>query len=269
MNKLEMWDVAYCWPYAALGARYKQDSGDGDKDLTDFIDDLVGKWLPGALVHKVFFPETLDFTYAIEHEGRLLIAFLGTEGKFDEEGWRSDFSPQIETEEFLKRGGHVDFIKAGERLGKYFSDLVSDYRYNFYAVGISRGGARELAALRYWYRQMNAIPIRALPFCSPPVFTGSAADEYDKCGLGSVTIRPTMSHDPVDLLGLPILQHVGVELKLPDIETAAIKQHGLKGKLFYGHAYSSVFECLQKYCQDRHMKTEWQWLEDTKWVATV
>lgn len=269
MNSINMWDVAYCWPYVALASRYKEDSGDGDKDFQDFIDDLIPKWLPGAKVHRIFFTNTSDFTYAIEHKGHLLVAFLGTEGKLTDEGWRSNFSAQIETNDFFNRGGHVDFIKNGECIAITLYSLVNKYQSNFYAVGHSRGGARCIAACRHWYRLLGAIPIRIIAYCSPPVFIESSADEYNKCGLGAVTIRPTMSHDPIDALGLPILRHVGVELKLPDIDTVAIKQHGIVGKLLYGHAHSSVFECLQKYCIDSNMKNEWKWLEDTKWVATI
>lgn len=277
MNKLNLLDVAYCWPYCALAARYDEDSGDGDKNLNDFIEDVVcgdektGRkgWLPGAIVTRLWEPERLDFTYAIEHEGKLLIAFLGTEGKITERGWISDLSPQYETKNFKREGGHVDFIQAGERAGKYFIDLVEKYIDGFYAVGHSRGGPRLMSAVKYWHDQLGAFPIRAIPFCSPPVWNHDAATAYDACGLGALTIRPTMSHDPIDLLGLPVLKHVGVELKLPDIITTAMKKRPVIGPMFYGHAYSSVFECLIKYCEDHFMKPEVKWLNDTKWVAEV
>lgn len=266
-----MFDVPYVWPYCALAARYKEDSGDNDNDPFDFIDDLIEKWLPGANITKLWEPKKLDFTYAIEHDGKLLTAFLGTEGKLFEAGWESDFSPQIERRKrFKELGGHVDFIQAGERAGDRFADLVRHYRGNTLVVGHSRGGPRCMAAARWWYRNCGqVIPERIIPFCSPPVFNADAADEYDKCGLGSVTIRPTMSNDPVDILGLPFLKHVGTELKLPKIETKAIKKHGLVGKLAYGHAYSSIFESLIYYCDKYELKTEAQWLRDTQWVATV
>lgn len=269
MNKLNMLDLVYCWPYCALAARYKDDSGDGDNDPFDFIDDIVDKWLPGAVVTKMPVTNKLDFTYSIEHEGKLLISFLGTEGKIDEAGWISNISPQIESDRFRDLGGHVDFIEAGEMAVKYFSHLIADYADSFILQGHSRGGARCVAAARWCERQMGLMPVCILPYCAPPVFTGKAADEYDKSGLGAVTYRVTMSHDPVDLLGRPFLKHVGTEVKMPDIITEAIRQHGIIGKLGYGHAYSSVFECLKQYCRDRRLKTELQWMKDTEWVAKV
>ena len=271
MNNQNMFDPAYLFPYAAIAARFKQDSGDGDANKDDFIQDIVKKWLPGSAIHLFYDESKLDFTYAIEHDGKLLIACLGTQGGLLDEGWKSDFSIQVETESFLQLGGHVDFIHAGEKTAEYFMQMVADtkYRYNFYIIGHSRGGPRAIAAARHFYRKLNAIPIRCITYCAPPVFHHSAADEYDKCGLGSVTIRVTMHHDPIDVAFIPVLKHVGIELKMPDIETTAEKHHGIIGKFFYGHAYSSVFECLQKYCHGRDMKKEWEWLENTKWIATV
>ncbi|MBT8490156.1 MAG: DUF2974 domain-containing protein [Deltaproteobacteria bacterium] len=269
MNKLKMFDVAYVWPYCALAARYDEDSGDGDNEFSDFIDDLVEKWLPGSTVHKYFEKEKIDFTYAIEHGGKLLICFLGTEGAFSGPGWKSDFSPQIESPEYRELGGHVDFIRAGIDAAYYFYDLVREYGGNYMVAGHSRGGPRCMSAAREWYRLTSTLPGRIVPFCSPPVFNAAAATEYDNCGLGSVTIRPTMSYDPVDLLGWPILRHVGTELKLPRIKTKAIRRRGLLGKIVFGHAYSSVFECLKRYCQNRAMTREIKWLKDTEWVAEI
>lgn len=269
MNKLNLWDVAYCWPYCALAARYKEDSGDGDGNRYDYIDDLVEKWLPGAVITKMPITDKLDFTYAIEHEGKLLLVFLGTEGNLFQPGWISNFSAGLETDQFKKLGGHVDFIRSGEVAARFFIDLVNDYYDDFRVVAHSRGGARGLAAVRWWYRHTGAMPQHVVPFCSPPVFNHAAADEYDKSGLGAITIRPVMYHDAVDALGLPFLKHVGTELKLPHIDTAAIRQHGIIGKLGYGHAYSSIFECLVRYCDERHFQPEVKWLKDTEWVSKV
>jgi len=271
MNSIEMWDVAYCFPYVALAARHNEDSGDEDSDFNDFVDDLAEMWLSGSKIHKFFYSDTLDFVYAIEHDNKLLIAFLGTQGRWYEGGWFSNASIGLETNNFVSLGGHVSWINSGKRIADDLAYLVRkpEYRYNFYVVMHSRGGATGLAAVRHWYDSFSAVPIRAIPFCSPPVFNHRAADEYDKCGLGSVTIRPTMSNDPVESTFPITLKHVGVEIKLPKIKTAAIIQHGFWGPAVYGHAYSSVFESLQKYCLDRNMTKEWNWLEETKWVATI
>lgn len=264
-----MWVVAYCWPYCALAARHKDDSGDGDEHSWDFIEDLVPKWLPGAKITRMPITDKLDFTYTIEHEGKLLICFLGTEGGIRDAGWKSDFSPQIETKAFKRLGGHVDFIEAGEKAANYFAELVKIYGRKTTFIGHSRGGPRCMSAGRWIYRNIGILPERILPFCSPPVFNHSAADEYDKCGLGSITIRPVMYNDPVDILGLPFLKHVGMSLELPRGRFAAIVQRGIIGRLFYGHAYSSVFAALIKYCKKVGLKEEVKWLNNTKWIAKV
>jgi len=269
MNKLNLWDIAYFFPYIALAARYKEDSGDGDGDPWDFIDDLIEKWLPGALVTKMPVTSKLDFSYSIEHENKLCIVNLGTEGGPFEAGWISDCSPQVERKEYYELGGHVDFIKAGEHVGKFFADKIYSYRDNFYIIGHSRGGPRSIASARWALRELGAMPQRVIPYCSPPVFIASAADEYDKSGLGAVTIRPVMYNDPVDAIGIPLLKHVGVELKLPKVRSAAIRKRGLIGRLVMGHAYSSVFDALYAYCKKRRMGPEIKWIEATRWVAKI
>jgi hypothetical protein len=262
-----MWDVAYFFPYVALAARHKEDSGDGDGDRFDYIDDLVEKWLPSAVVTKMPISSKLDFSYSIEHEGKLLIANLGTEGGLFEPGWVSDFSPQIERPEYYELGGHVDFIKAGEHAARFFADKIDKYRDGFYIIGHSRN--RTIPAARWALRELGAMPKRVIPYCSPPVFIASAADEYDKSVLGSVTVRPVMYNDLVDSVGIPLLKHVGIELKLPKVRSEAIRKRGLIGRLVMGHAYSSVFDALYDYCKARQMKAEMKWIDDTRWVAKI
>jgi hypothetical protein len=267
MNKLNLFEPAYFFPYVALAARYKEDSGDNDGDPWDFIDDLVEKWLPGALVTKMPVTDKLDFSYSIEHENKLCIVNLGTEGGLFEPGWVSDFSPQIERQEFHDLGGHVDFIKAGVHVGKFFADKIDKYQDNFYIVGHSRN--RTIPAARWALRELGAMPRRIIPYCTPPVFVPSAADEYDKSGLGAVTIRPVMYNDPVDSIGIPLLKHVGIELKLPKVRSDAIRKRGLIGRMVMGHAYSSVFDALYAYCKARKMGAEMKWIDDTRWVAKI
>jgi len=266
MNPLKLHDVAYTFPFVALAARYDEDSGDSDKNLCDFIEDTISKWCPGSTVHRFLDPVKKDFSYAVEHDGGLGIYHLGTEGKITGAGWRSDFSPQIEAPSSKQLGGHVDFINAGERVAKHFIDLVSGYIDNFITGSHSRGVARDIAAVRYWNRQIGAFPLHCVGFCGPAVFNHVAADEYDKSGLGAVTIRPTMHHDPVDLIGLPVLRHVGNELKLPHVHSDFIKS-GIGGFVAGGHAYSSIFVALLEHFKDYPAETKW--LNDTKWVAEV
>lgn len=266
MNPMKLHPMAFLWPFCALAAHYDEDSGDGDNNLSDFIDDTVQGWFPGATVHRFFDPSKLDFTYAVEHDGGLIVAFLGTEGKATGPGWRDDLSPGIETKEFKEHGGHRGFIEAGELAAGQFVHLVAKYIDNFMVVMHSRGGARGVSALRSWNRSIGAFPLKAFAFCSPAVFNHSSADEYDKSGLGAVTFRPTMKHDPVDLLGLPILKHVGTEIPLPHVHSEYIKS-GIGGWLVGGHAYSSVFDALLVYFKGYGPETKW--LSETRWVAEV
>ncbi len=269
LTHTNIWDVAYLWPFCALAARYKEDSGDGDNNFYDFIDDTISKWLPNATITKMPITKKLDFTYSVEYKSNLLIVCLGTEGSVLEQGWISNFSPQIETKNFNRLGGHVDFIEAGEDIAVYYQHLVRDYKHNFWIVGHSRGGARCITAAWYWARTFDIFPQKVISFCAPPVFTHKKADEYNKIGLGNVTIRPVMYNDVVDILGLPILKHVGVALKLPRVKSDIIERKKLLGKLFYGHAYSSVFDSLIKFCRERSLMAEAKWLVDTKWVSII
>jgi len=264
MNDERLSDPAYYFPFCALAAHYKEGAF-----IEDAILDPHHGWLPGATVHRFWHEETLDFSYAIEHGGWLLIVSLGTEGGLFGPGWKSDLSPQIEMPEFKKLGGHVDFIQAGQRVADHFRDLIIAYGMTVVQIGHSRGAAEAIAGAWRINRLGGDLPSRVISYCGPAVFDHETSDVYDKSGLGGATIRMTMHHDPVDLAGLPFLKHVGTELPMPNIETTAEKAHGIVGQIAYGHAYSSVFECLIEYHKQRGELREVKYLEDRKWVCTV
>lgn len=269
MNPDKLWIVAYAFPFVALAARFEQDSGDGDKDLQDFIDDRVQTWLPGAVVTKDFDRSKLDFVYCVEHGGEAMMVYLGTNGPLNGPGWKGDLSPGVETDDFGRLGGHVDFITTGEETARDFKNIICKYDQRFTVIAHSRG-SRCLASVRWWLQNCGVSPAHVIPFCGPPVWNHAAAEWYDASGLGAVTIRPVMHHDLVDAAGVPfMMKHVGTELKLPHIHTKAIKEHGLVGLLGWGHAYSSIYECLIKYCADHAMPREVAWLKKTAEIATV
>jgi hypothetical protein len=269
MNEQKIHNAAYFFPFCALAARYKDDSLDGDKDLTDCINDTVKtEWVPGAKIHYFYDPAHLDFSYAVEDEkhGHLLIVKLGTEGKIHEAGWYSDFSPGLETHAFRELGGHVDFISAGQRLYDHFYNLIYKYRTGLYFTGHSRGDPIVKAAARASWRLTGEIPT-VVGYCGPACFTHAAADEYDKT-LGSGTTTVDNANDITDNVGIG-LKHVGTALHLPRTDGGIVDSVPVLGKIVGGHAYTKVFDGLIKYCGDRKMSAEVDYLETRKWVCKI
>jgi hypothetical protein len=274
MNDTNLFEPAYYLPFVSLAARREQDSGDGDADKFDFIDDTIAKWLPGTKVHKFFDPRKLDFTYAVEDEkqGKLFLGFLGTEGSLLGPGWKSDLSPQVETHSFHDKGGHVDIINAGELVFDYYEDLLYRYRFNTVFATHSRG-VRGLATGRKMQRVFGEGPRRMIAYCPPKIFNAAGADELDKCGLSAPIITVISPHDLVDNIGTG--RHVGQILRLPDAH-AAITEHAptpvfkhLLGQLLAGHAYSSVFACMELFCEQRRYDAEVSYLHEREWVCTI
>jgi hypothetical protein len=269
MNEQQLFDPVYFWPFVALAARYKQDSGDKDVDTFDMIEDTIGMWLPGTKVHRFFNPDKLDFTYAVEDnvQNQLLIVGLGTEGGLFDPGWIGDLSPQIERDEYWQRGGHVDFIKAGERVFDAFGDLIFKYSNNVVIAGHSRG-VRVFATARKILRETGSIPRRVIGYCVPGIFNHKGAHEYNSSGLGGATIEVVNPHDLVDNLGWPLLQHVGSRIKLPDAN-APITNKPVVGPLVMGHAYSAVHWNFKLYCEQSRLDRELEYLHKTEWVCTI
>lgn len=269
MNKEKLFDPVYYWPFVALAARYKQNSGDKDNDPFDMIEDTIKKWLPETKVHRFFNPDKLDFAYAVEdeHSHQLLIVKLGTEGGLFDPGWIGDLSPQIERKEYWERGGHVDFIKAGERVFNEFGNLIFKYSENVVMEGHSRG-VSILATARKMYRETGYIPQRVIGYCIPGIFNHKAADEYNACGLGGATIEVVNPHDLVDNIGFPFLKHVGTQLELPDAH-APITNKPIVGPLVMGHAYSAVHYDFKLYCEMYGLEKELEYLHKTEWVCTI
>jgi hypothetical protein len=270
MNELNLHPMAYYFPYCALAANYKKDSGDEDKDFSDFVRDCLAGWNPGCEVHEFFDERYLDYSFAIEDEsvGELLIVALGTEGKATGPGWVSDLSPGLETGAFKELRGHVDFIRAGMRIFDHCSDLIDRYSSRTTLTGHSRGSARIKGAARQMFRDTGEIP-RVWSYCSPPVFNHDGAKEYDACGLGGATTEVVSPHDLVDNIGLPILHHVGTSVILPDAHAKITESVPVIGHLVLGHAYSAVFACLKKYFSDRGMEKEVEYLQEKEWVCTI
>jgi hypothetical protein len=176
-------------------------------------------------------------------------------------------SPQIERREYRERGGHVDFIKAGEWVYERAEQLIRDYSDNVVMVMHSRG-VRGLATARRMYRETGSIPRRVIGYCIPGIFNHAAANEYNSCGLGGATIEVVNPHDLVDNLGYPIFQHVGMQLKLPDAH-APITNKSIIGKIVMGHAYTAVHWNFKLYCEQNGLSRELEYLHKTEWVCTI
>jgi hypothetical protein len=152
--------------------------------------------------------------------------------------------------------------------------MIRDYDGRVEWIGHSRGGPKSLVGAWYSINRLGAeIPQRVLPYCSPAVFNRHTAELYDAIpGLKAVTLRLTMHHDPINEIAfpwVPLIHHVGIEVTMPDVQTTAIKKHGLVGEIFYGHAYSSVMETLIEWCKKHGTTAEQQFLKDRMWVCTI
>lgn len=269
MNEQNIFNPAFYFPFCALAARYKDDSLDGDKDLFDCIEDTIKTdWLPGAKIHRFWDPARLDFAYAVEDmkAHQLLIVPLGTEGGPFEAAWVDNLSPGLETRQFKELGGHVGFISSGQRLFSHFFDLINKYAGNLAFAGHSRGDPKAKAAARVAFRLTDEIPT-VVGYCGPACFNASGADEYDKM-MGGATITVDNAYDITDNSGIG-LKHVGIPLHLPRTSGGIVDSVPVLGKIVGGHAYTKVFDGLEKYCGDRRMNKEVEYLQSRRWVCKI
>jgi hypothetical protein len=266
MNPDKLFLPVFVFPFCALAARYKQDSQDGDKDPFDCIEDMIlSEWMPGARITRYYDASRLDFAYAVEDKKRenILIVKLGTEGTITGPGWVDDFSPGIGTCEYHQLGGHVGFLSAGVRMYHFFSDLIRPYGDRVIFTGQSRGGPVSESAAMQHYRISGAVS-KVVGYCGPPTWVPAAADAYDKC-LGGSTISIDLEHDLVDDIAWPIFRHVGNRIHLTYDRPAGEKRIPIED----GHRYSSILMGLRRYCSDRKMTAEVDYLDSKKWVCTV
>lgn len=263
MNNDNLFLPAYYLPFVALSARYKQDSGDGDGDFEDFIDDTIHSWLHQAHVTKFFDKKELDFTYMVEYEGKLIISCLGTEGPGWGPGWLSNMSPGLETHNF-RDGHHIGFWLSGRRVFDAFYEVIKLFR-DIVIIGHSRGAARAVAMGEMIVTRFGIAPL-VIGYSGPPLHTRTGATHYNTLGIH--TIRVINARDIVDDLGKPIFVHPCRALRLPFVRNR-LNSIPLIGWLFGGHAYSSIFDGMIEYCRRRKMNREIEYLESRRSVATI
>ena len=256
MNSIDpLHPIARYFPYCALSARYKFDSGDGDQDTTDYIDDTIKAWYPRAKVSK--YHSKLDFNYVVEMSDSIICVTRGTEGR---QAWYDNFSPFP----LYRNRAHNGFYEAAGKLYKMIHHHFYTDKHLIF-TGQSRGGpiTQALAMMTWSNLRKRSISIT---YSAPPIFTRSGKKEFNECGL--FCYRVINPHDVVDNLGQPILKHVGKKIVLPRVKNV-LNRIPIIGWLFGGHAYTSIFDGLIARAVEEHDFSEAQYLRERKGYCTI
>lgn len=79
--------LARAWCFAELCSHDRQDSGDGDTDVHDYIRDYVSVTIPDGLFTQM--KNAIEYMYVLETGDEIYFVFRGTDGA---EGWKTDFT---------------------------------------------------------------------------------------------------------------------------------------------------------------------------------
>jgi hypothetical protein len=246
--------IIYLFPYCALSARYKEDSGDGDEHQFDYIDDVISQWDPEARVLK--FKTKLDFAYLVANGTSALIVIRGTEGK----AWFDNFSPFPLRED----DAHDGFYDGAEALYVAMKDEIK-YFHDITITGQSRGGALAPALAEIIYKD-TGVKSFVVTYSAPPVYTRKGKKRFEAIGIeGYRVINP---RDIVDNAGRPLLKHVLETITLP-FAGNVLNRFPVIGWLIGGHAYTSIFDGLYAWSSGRKNSHELQYLRESKGVCTI
>lgn len=241
--------LARLFPYVSLAAFHRDDSGDGDKDLCDKIEDTLRVWHPDYVRVKRLYT-SCDFSYMLELPDRIIVSNLGTEGTLKAWGENVRFWP------LFNDGRHDGFNDAGDELCDSLFEIVMNTKKPIEFIQHSRGCARGIiAAEKLFYKTGTRIPCYS--FNGPPAYTRRGRRRWKKTGLYNMNVRN--SRDIVDNLGFFLLVHVGEKMKLPFARTK-INSIPVIGWVVGGHAYSSDYVALMKHYELQGMWDEWHYL---------
>ena len=247
-------DIAYFFPFCALAARYKDDSGDGDQDTTDFIDDTIGRWLPEAKVTK--YKTKLDFALTVTSGTSAIVVIRGTEGI----AWLDNFSPFP----ISNASAHDGFYSSGVELYNAIKDDLKWYA-DVTIVGQSRGGALAPVVAEQLYNDRK-VKAFVITYSGPPVYTRKGKRRFDAIGIdGYRVINP---RDIVDNAARPILKHVLKKVTLPYAGNI-LQRIPIIGWLIGGHAYTSIFDGLIARAERTHNAAEIEYLRDRKGYCSI
>lgn len=224
--------ISYYFPFCALAARYKDDSGDGDQDTTDFIDDAIAAWVPNATVRK--YKTRLDLAFLVTVGDLAIVTIRGTEGA----AWLSNFDPFP----FSDHDAHDGFYNSGIELwDRMRSDLLS--LRTVVITGQSRGGALAPVVAELMFDELGVRPY-VITYSAPPVYNKRGRKRFNATGIEG--IRVVNPRDIVDNAGRPILKHVLNRVQLPYVSNF-LNNIPFIGWLIGGHAYTSIFDGLIAY----------------------
>jgi len=242
---------ARLFPYVSLAAFHREDSGDGDVELCDKIEDTLRIWHPDMVRVKRIYT-SCDFTYLLDLPSRIIIVNLGTSGRLKAWGENIRFWP------LFNDGRHDGFNDAGHELCFSLMEYLFNNKKPVEFVSHSRGCARGIIAAEKFYDK-TGVRIPCYSFNGPPAYTRRGKKRWKEKGLYNLNIFN--KRDIVDNLGFFLLVHVGQKRNLPFARTW-LNTIPIIGWFAGGHAYSSVYEALMMYYVNRGKWNEVSYIQN-------
>jgi len=257
-----MHDIIKYWPFVSLAANFKKDRDLKNNDPSDYIKTVLREWLPEYSHFEQFHLGKLDYSYVVETEDFILLVHLGTQGGLFGPGWMSNIFGYF----YTSHGMQGEYYKAGKKTYdamEYWIAKAQKFNKTVVQVCHSRGTGRGKALAKLAVDHEYPKPL-TLCYCPMPAHTKKGTKQYREAGLGECTYSVIMNGDWVDNAGMFRFHHVGMKIKLPDVEW--LVQDLPTG----GHAYSSVTQGLKKWIEDKKYYDEaLRYLESKSFVDTI
>lgn len=256
--------IVELWPFVSLAARYTYDMDNDPSDGKDYIEDALGRMVPGINVRANFrriYPGT-EFTYLVELPDKIVQINLGTRNS---KGWY-DRSGNLNALPFIDRT-HRGFYRAGQDTFAEVKHTIVRNVKPYWIAGHSKGGPRSVETARHALVKLGVRVAGVVQYCPPPAYSRKGAKRYESYHIPTWTVI-SGDNDIVDnvgkLLFWRLLFHVGEPVQLKNTDTSITEKIPFVG----GHAYSAVSNRLIDW-STRAGQIEWaDYLRGRQWVDT-
>jgi len=248
--------IAESWMHCMLASHWDEDSGDGDYDPTDYIEDYL-KDHYGNVCKVTMIKNSMDFGYLCETKDKVFDVTRGTDGG---KAWGSNFK-FIPNDE----GIHCGFLEGFNKLWLAKKHHLFKTGKPIICTGHSRGGPIELLTAAKIKEKIGRYS-KCITFCMPTLGTKRYCKYLNWLKIDH--LRIVNPGDFVDNVGVGGVfgKHYGKKILLP--------KYGMFHRIpflrhIFGHAYSSVNEALEQYFYGRGMKREAEYLKSIRSIATI
>lgn len=249
--------IAEMWYYSEVCAHNKEDSGDGDNDIKDYIKDKIEIEIKPDLFIQM--ENNIEYCYIVETSEKIIIVFRGTDGK---KAWLNNGRMLPPYVRGYMHKGFYELIHMFLPSIIHFLKNIGDKK-PVYITGHSLGGIMCQYCAFFLYERLG-IKSTCVSFGSPVGGLKKWATMIDSYPIKN--IRVVNGWDLVtELLDDTIGGHGGelIRLKQP------FYRRFIKSLQLFDHAYSRYTDSLIRYCSDLNDKEAVELMKKTRKECTI